>query len=150
MKELVTNQRFQMYPNIDQRVKKNPEHSVKERKKMKMMMSITMMKTMIKRMTAKELNQMMKDMILFTQTFSTPPDYELTEEDENLEDDDTMGEDQEDEENGEFFKRRVSSLESNMSKLKQTNQFAEALSSILGIADKYLETKVKDTVDVAV
>ncbi|GKE89840.1 hypothetical protein Tco_1567315, partial [Tanacetum coccineum] len=33
---------------------------------------------------------------------------------------------------------------------KQTNQFAKALSSIMGIVDKYLATKVKDTVDVAV
>ncbi|GJY57373.1 hypothetical protein Tco_0456488 [Tanacetum coccineum] len=40
--------------------------------------------------------------------------------------------------------------ESDLSELKQTNQFAEALSSILGIVDKYLETKVKDIVDVAV
>ncbi|GJZ53341.1 hypothetical protein Tco_0608226 [Tanacetum coccineum] len=48
------------------------------------------------------------------------------------------------------FERRVSSLESDLSELKQTNQFAEALSSIPGIVDKYLETKVKDTVDVAV
>ncbi|GJY48450.1 hypothetical protein Tco_0438406 [Tanacetum coccineum] len=44
----------------------------------------------------------------------------------------------------------VSSLESDLSELKQTNQFAEALSSISGIVDKYLATKVKDTVDVAV
>ncbi|GKF02206.1 hypothetical protein Tco_0029129, partial [Tanacetum coccineum] len=43
-----------------------------------------------------------------------------------------------------------SSLESDLSELKQTNQFAEALSSILGIVDKYLASKVKDTVDVAV
>ncbi|GJR85668.1 hypothetical protein Tco_0209679 [Tanacetum coccineum] len=48
------------------------------------------------------------------------------------------------------FERRVSSLESDLSELKQTNQFAKALSSILGIVDKYLATKVKDTVDVAV
>ncbi|GKF85466.1 hypothetical protein Tco_0253293 [Tanacetum coccineum] len=34
---------------------------------------------------------------------STPPDYELIEDDENQEDDDTMGEDQEDEENGELY-----------------------------------------------
>ncbi|GJT68064.1 hypothetical protein Tco_1019544 [Tanacetum coccineum] len=107
MKELVTNQRFPMYPNTDQRVKKNPRLSVKERmrKKMRIMkvMMTMMMKTMIKRMTAKELNQMMKEMILFTQPFSTPPDYELTEEDVNQEDDDTMGEDQEDEENEELY-----------------------------------------------
>ncbi|GJS30140.1 hypothetical protein Tco_0490760 [Tanacetum coccineum] len=44
------------------------------------------------------------------------------------------------------FERRVSSLESDMSALKQTNQFPEALSSILGIVDKYLVSKVKDTV----
>ncbi|GJW25810.1 hypothetical protein Tco_0039621 [Tanacetum coccineum] len=121
---------------------------------------------------------------------STPPDYELTK------DDDTLGEDQEDEDNRELygdlnlnldrqdaemtdaqtnqeteeahvtltieppvipnfaslfgFKRRVSSLESDLSELKQTNQFAEALSSIPGIVDKYLETKVKDMVDVVV
>ncbi|GKB52956.1 hypothetical protein Tco_0903709 [Tanacetum coccineum] len=43
------------------------------------------------------------------------------------------------------FERRVSSLESDMSALKQTNQFPEALSSILGIVDKYLVSKVKDT-----
>ncbi|GJU64021.1 hypothetical protein Tco_1245856 [Tanacetum coccineum] len=48
------------------------------------------------------------------------------------------------------FERRVSSLESDLSELKQTNQFAEALSSIPGIVDKYLASKVKDTVDVAV
>ncbi|GJW18679.1 hypothetical protein Tco_0026115 [Tanacetum coccineum] len=48
------------------------------------------------------------------------------------------------------FKRKVSSLESDLSKLKQSNQFAKALSSITGIVDKYLATKVKDTVDVAV
>ncbi|GJU19981.1 hypothetical protein Tco_1153323 [Tanacetum coccineum] len=40
------------------------------------------------------------------------------------------------------FECRVSSLESDLSKLKQTNQFAEALSSIPGIVDKYLATKV--------
>ncbi|GKC33031.1 hypothetical protein Tco_1040325, partial [Tanacetum coccineum] len=48
------------------------------------------------------------------------------------------------------FEHRVSLLESDLSELKQTNQFAEALSSISGIVDKYLASKVKDTVDVAV
>ncbi|GJS12740.1 hypothetical protein Tco_0407212 [Tanacetum coccineum] len=41
------------------------------------------------------------------------------------------------------FEHRVSSLESDLFELKQTNQFAEALSSISGIVDKYLATKVK-------
>ncbi|GKD80416.1 hypothetical protein Tco_1343037, partial [Tanacetum coccineum] len=48
------------------------------------------------------------------------------------------------------FERRVSSLESDLLELKQTNQFTKALSSIPGIVDKYLTSKVKDTVDVAV
>ncbi|GKB61579.1 hypothetical protein Tco_0917765 [Tanacetum coccineum] len=48
------------------------------------------------------------------------------------------------------FECRVSSLEFDLSELKQTNQFAKVLSSILGIVDKYLETKVKDMVDVVV
>ncbi|GJR22285.1 hypothetical protein Tco_0970812 [Tanacetum coccineum] len=48
------------------------------------------------------------------------------------------------------FERRVSALEIELSELKQTNQFGEALSSILGIVDKYLSNKMKETVDVAV
>ncbi|GJX22556.1 hypothetical protein Tco_0227001 [Tanacetum coccineum] len=48
------------------------------------------------------------------------------------------------------FERRVSSLETKLSELKQTNQFAEALSSILGIVDNYLVSKMKDAVNVAV
>ncbi|GJY26383.1 hypothetical protein Tco_0401109 [Tanacetum coccineum] len=108
------------------------------------------------------------DDVTSDQKVPTPPDYELTEEDENQQDDDTMGEEQGDEDNGELYKDLniylivqlqissasletwASSLESNLSELKQTNQFAEVLSSILGIVDKYLATKVKDTVDVAV
>ncbi|GJT05405.1 hypothetical protein Tco_0839867 [Tanacetum coccineum] len=73
---------------------------------------------------------------------STPSNYELTEEDENQEDDDTMGEDQEDDDNGEL----VSSLESDLSEHKQTNQFVEALASIPGIVDNYLTSKMKDEV----
>ncbi|GJT29543.1 hypothetical protein Tco_0909818 [Tanacetum coccineum] len=48
------------------------------------------------------------------------------------------------------FERRVSSLESDLLELKQTNQFTKALSSISGIVNKYLASKVKDTVDVVV
>ncbi|GKB55701.1 hypothetical protein Tco_0911887, partial [Tanacetum coccineum] len=46
------------------------------------------------------------------------------------------------------FERRVSSLETELSKLKQTNLFAEALSSISGIVDNYLASQMKDTVNV--
>ncbi|GJY99271.1 hypothetical protein Tco_0516701 [Tanacetum coccineum] len=48
------------------------------------------------------------------------------------------------------FERRVSSLETELSELKQTNQFAEALSSISGIVDNYLASKMKDAVNVVV
>nr|GEX97588.1 hypothetical protein [Tanacetum cinerariifolium] len=44
----------------------------------------------------------------------------------------------------------VSSLESELSELKQTNQFVEAVSSISGIVDNYLGFKIKDAVNVAV
>ncbi|GKB62274.1 hypothetical protein Tco_0918460 [Tanacetum coccineum] len=47
------------------------------------------------------------------------------------------------------FERRVSSLEFELSELKQTNQFAEALSSIPGIVDNYLTSKMKNEVNVA-
>ncbi|GKE76592.1 hypothetical protein Tco_1542712, partial [Tanacetum coccineum] len=48
------------------------------------------------------------------------------------------------------FDQRVSALESKMSEFKQRNQFAEAVSSIPGIVDTYLASKIKEAVDVAV
>ncbi|GJX67292.1 hypothetical protein Tco_0303019 [Tanacetum coccineum] len=48
------------------------------------------------------------------------------------------------------FDQRVSALETKMSEFKQTNQFAEAVSSISSIVDNYLASKMKDAVDVAV
>nr|GEV11724.1 hypothetical protein [Tanacetum cinerariifolium] len=48
------------------------------------------------------------------------------------------------------FDQRVSALESEISELKQTNQFSEAVSSILGIVDKYLSSKMKEAVNVVV
>ncbi|GJU88567.1 hypothetical protein Tco_1300990 [Tanacetum coccineum] len=45
------------------------------------------------------------------------------------------------------FDQRVSALESKMSEFKQTNQFAEVISSIPGIVDNYLASKMKDAVD---
>ncbi|GJV72690.1 hypothetical protein Tco_1492685 [Tanacetum coccineum] len=48
------------------------------------------------------------------------------------------------------FERRVSSLETELSELKQTNQFAKAVSSIPGIVDNYLAFKMKDEVNVAI
>nr|GEW28306.1 hypothetical protein [Tanacetum cinerariifolium] len=47
------------------------------------------------------------------------------------------------------FDQRVSALESK-TELKQTNQFAKVVSSILGIVDKYLSSKMKEAVNVAV
>ncbi|GJT26965.1 hypothetical protein Tco_0907240 [Tanacetum coccineum] len=48
------------------------------------------------------------------------------------------------------FDQRVTALGSELSMLKQSNPFAEAISSIPGIVDKYLATKMKEAVDVAV
>ncbi|GJY40309.1 hypothetical protein Tco_0427579 [Tanacetum coccineum] len=48
------------------------------------------------------------------------------------------------------FEHRVSSLEIELSEFKQTNQFTEALSSIPGIVDNYLTSKMKDEVNVAI
>ncbi|GJR33228.1 hypothetical protein Tco_1109460 [Tanacetum coccineum] len=48
------------------------------------------------------------------------------------------------------FERRVSSLETELSELKQTNQFAEVVSSIPGIVDNYLAPKMKDEVNVVI
>ncbi|GKD15912.1 hypothetical protein Tco_1205070, partial [Tanacetum coccineum] len=48
------------------------------------------------------------------------------------------------------FDQRVTVLESKLSMLKQSNPFAEAISSIPGIVDKYLATKMKEAVNVAV
>ncbi|GJT36761.1 copia protein [Tanacetum coccineum] len=48
------------------------------------------------------------------------------------------------------FKQRVSALETKLSELNQTSQFTKAISSILGIVDQYLASKMKEVVDVAV
>ncbi|GJY11352.1 hypothetical protein Tco_0379537 [Tanacetum coccineum] len=48
------------------------------------------------------------------------------------------------------FEDRVKALEDNFSEFKQTNQFAKALSSIPGIVDNYLASKLKNAVDIAV
>ncbi|GJS77744.1 hypothetical protein Tco_0727625 [Tanacetum coccineum] len=47
------------------------------------------------------------------------------------------------------FDNRLKALEDNFSEFKQTNQYAEALSSIPGIVDKYLADKMKEAVDVS-
>ncbi|GJZ26038.1 hypothetical protein Tco_0570291 [Tanacetum coccineum] len=49
-----------------------------------------------------------------------------------------------------WFEQRVSTLETKFSKFNQTSQFAEAVSSISGIVDQYLASKMKEAVDVAV
>ncbi|GJR22578.1 hypothetical protein Tco_0971105 [Tanacetum coccineum] len=48
------------------------------------------------------------------------------------------------------FEQRVSALETEMPEFKQTNQFAKVVSSILGIVDNYLASKMKETIDVVV
>ncbi|GJY11879.1 hypothetical protein Tco_0381188 [Tanacetum coccineum] len=46
------------------------------------------------------------------------------------------------------FDNKLKALEGNFSEFKQTNQYAEVLSSIPGIVDKYLANKMKEAVDV--
>ncbi|GKB16403.1 hypothetical protein Tco_0850326 [Tanacetum coccineum] len=48
------------------------------------------------------------------------------------------------------FDNRLKALEDNFLEFKQTNQYAEALSSIPGIVDQYLANKMQEAVDVAV
>nr|GEW02210.1 hypothetical protein [Tanacetum cinerariifolium] len=48
------------------------------------------------------------------------------------------------------FDQQVSALETKFSKFRQTNQFAKAMSSISGIVDNYLSSKMKEAVDVAI
>ncbi|GJW28101.1 hypothetical protein Tco_0044976 [Tanacetum coccineum] len=48
------------------------------------------------------------------------------------------------------FDIRLKALEDNFLEFKQTNQYAEALSSIPSIVDQYLANKLKEAVDVAV
>ncbi|GJY88415.1 hypothetical protein Tco_0503043 [Tanacetum coccineum] len=48
------------------------------------------------------------------------------------------------------FEDRVKSLEDNFSEFKQTNPFAEAVSSIPGIIDKYIANQMNEAVKVAV
>ncbi|GJX13635.1 hypothetical protein Tco_0205393 [Tanacetum coccineum] len=48
------------------------------------------------------------------------------------------------------FDYRLKALEDNFSELRQTNQYAEALSSIPSIVDQYLANKMQEAVDVAV
>ncbi|GJS82196.1 hypothetical protein Tco_0748737 [Tanacetum coccineum] len=108
------------------------------------------------------------DEVISDQKVSTLPDYGLSEEDENQQDDDTIGVNTKKMKKMRtcnnkaplfhqiwwlnslsIFGYKVSSLEIELSKLKQTNQFAEAVASIPGIVDKYLTSKMKDEVNVA-
>ncbi|GKA82541.1 hypothetical protein Tco_0789289 [Tanacetum coccineum] len=49
-----------------------------------------------------------------------------------------------------WFEQRVSTLETKLSEFNQINQFADVVSSISGIIDNYIASKMKDAVDVAV
>ncbi|GJX33390.1 hypothetical protein Tco_0243245 [Tanacetum coccineum] len=48
------------------------------------------------------------------------------------------------------FNQRVTALVSDLSKLKQSNPFAEAISCIPGIVNEYLGSKMKEAVDMAI
>nr|GEZ37922.1 hypothetical protein [Tanacetum cinerariifolium] len=48
------------------------------------------------------------------------------------------------------FDHRIKTLETNFSKFMQTNQFVEAVSSILGVVDNYIDHRINEAVKVAV
>nr|GEU43374.1 hypothetical protein [Tanacetum cinerariifolium] len=48
------------------------------------------------------------------------------------------------------FNHRLKTLEANFSEFMQTNQFAEAVSSITGIVDRYINHRMNEAVKVAV
>nr|GFA60581.1 hypothetical protein [Tanacetum cinerariifolium] len=48
------------------------------------------------------------------------------------------------------FDHRLKTLEVNFSELMQTNQFAEAISSIPSIVDKYIDNRMNEAVNVAI
>nr|GEW37162.1 hypothetical protein [Tanacetum cinerariifolium] len=91
----------------------------------------------------------------------TSPDHKLTDEEENQEGDEEVKEGKDEQAEEELYgdlninlqrsdaeMTDVSALETKMSEFRQTNQFAEAISLILGIVDNYLASKMKDAVDV--
>ncbi|GJT27843.1 hypothetical protein Tco_0908118, partial [Tanacetum coccineum] len=102
----------------------------------------------------------------------TPPDYQSSEESEKQEDDDMDQGAEEEHDDEEMLyagqqqrssassdlvskftntsQDEVSALESDVSSLKNSNPFAEAVSSIPGIVDAYLGSKLKETVDMDV
>nr|GEV57484.1 hypothetical protein [Tanacetum cinerariifolium] len=108
----------------------------------------------------------------------TPPDHQITNEEENQEGDDKVKEGEEEQNKEEelyedldinlqrsgakktdaqqeivqanHFDQWVSALETEMSQIKQTSQFVDAVSLILSIVDNYLASKMKDAVDVVV
>ncbi|GJS53737.1 hypothetical protein Tco_0627099 [Tanacetum coccineum] len=169
IKELVTNQRFLMYLNTDHRVKKNlgdlnvhGETQSDDDGDNFVHPNLSTYKVDDQEKEKEEEKANDDDEVSSNQMVSTPPDYEISDEEENQEDDDNViGGEQENEEDEELYgdlnlnlDRRdaemVSSLETELFELKQTNQFAEALSSIPGIIDNYLASQMKDAVNVAV
>ncbi|GJV29431.1 hypothetical protein Tco_1385879 [Tanacetum coccineum] len=70
--------------------------------------------------------------------------------DDNKEFDNEFYEEEEDFHTVFKFDQRVFAIESELSELKQTNQFAEAVSSISSIFDSYIASKMKEVVDVDV
>nr|GFD55472.1 hypothetical protein [Tanacetum cinerariifolium] len=48
------------------------------------------------------------------------------------------------------FEERMRSLETSFSEFRQTNQFADAVSAILGMVHQYMDQQMKETVREAV
>nr|GEU35305.1 copia protein [Tanacetum cinerariifolium] len=91
---------------------------------------------------------------IFDPNLTNVDQNEYEEEDVDEEDDKVLKELYEDVnvnlEKGDAEMTDANQRESEMSELKKTGQFAKAVSSILGIVDKYLASKMKEAVNVAI
>nr|GEV62630.1 hypothetical protein [Tanacetum cinerariifolium] len=88
--------------------------------------------------------------VSYDQRVSTPPEYELTEEENKKGDDEDMeGEQEQDEEDG-LYKDVHINLERNLVSKFINPSSDTAISSISGIVDNYLASKMKEVVDLAV
>nr|GEV30986.1 retrovirus-related Pol polyprotein from transposon TNT 1-94 [Tanacetum cinerariifolium] len=70
--------------------------------------------------------------------------------DDQSDDDDENDDDDDDDQDDDEFDHRLKALEVNFIEFMQTNQFAEAISSIPGIVDKYLDNRMNEAMKVAV
>nr|GEV08860.1 hypothetical protein [Tanacetum cinerariifolium] len=121
-----TYQGFLMYPNMILKVIKSLGEIV-EKKKIIMMMMVT-------KREEEDVNKRVH----------TPSDYEL-HDDEKIHDEENIND-----EERMRFNDKVTNLERDMSKIKQVDKYAQALSCIPAIVDRYIENKLGEAINKAI